>query len=77
MGSLQLSDGMWEHFKKIGLGDTVHQVRKDNDLEALFMIFMFHPGMNERGEEIYNIMKLLHRPFPYTMNIRDGVFSVS
>ena len=60
------------------MGNTVHHIRKESDLKGIVLVLVFQPGMlNERGEEVRNMAKMLKRPLPYTVTIRDSTFSVS
>lgn len=78
MSTLQLSPGMWQRIQEIGMGNTVHHIRKESDLKGIVLVLVFQPGMlNERGEEVQNMAKMLKRPLPYTVTIRDSTFSVS
>lgn len=78
MASMQLSDGMWQRLKEVGMEETVHRVNRDRDLQGIVLTLIFQPGLlDEREEEIRRMMMMLRRPMPYTVSVRNGTFSVT
>jgi hypothetical protein len=77
MASLQLSDGMWQRLKEIGMDKMFHRVNRDRDLQGIVMALIFQPGLLDEREEEIRMMMMLRRPMPYTVSVRNGTFSVT